>query len=392
MNKHLKVFFRLLILTFAISSCGSGGIKNNESSIEEKDYVTYVLDSLTFSHLSEVELLDYSEVSDELMLKDKLSGEVIIIDNDGEVVSKFNPHIEGPSYVGNSDHGWVFHGDDGLVCFSNYYFYHLKKDGEMITKHKYPVEVRGIWMLDYSPEMMLSYSNGDEDYFVPFITEPDGFPYNSQAFQDSVYMLYRIKLGEGIAEPIMKKRPESIYRTLGEYVDRGWPYLTQVDGSKTAVMYSVDSIIYLYDAHTDELLQEIVIPEQFRATFESVPFGKKDQPDRTRINTEIRSTGEHIILRVMDRIPESVRRTLQRQGGRWWESQAYKEASKKYTKINTLLFDLDGNYLGPLGNEAGFLNYDMESTSQGYYWAQRRYEDERDYKTFLKVAVKEAGE
>jgi len=386
MNKHILRISTALILILTVMACKTSEEKS-EGGQQIQDYITYVADSLTFDYLSEVQLMDYNEASEELMLLDRNSREVLIIDNQGSMVSKFNPHIEGPGYVGNFDHGWVFHGKN-LICFSNYYFYELTRQGEYVAKHKYPVEVRGIWSLDYLPEMSISYESSEGDpMFLAFITEPEGADYNTQAFQDSIHMIYRMDFQKGVSQPIMKKLPESTYRTLGAYVDRGWPYFRQVDNNLVVVTYSIDDQFYLYDANTDELLQTFDIPDEFKPKYEAVPFGSRNKADRLRINNKVMTDGEHIFLSVLSRIPESLERTLNRQDN-WRQSQAYKDAFKKYVDLNTLVYKLDGTYLGPLNNGAGLLSYDKESTSNGYYWEQRRYTDERPYKTFLKIKVK----
>ncbi|MBO3698861.1 DUF4221 family protein [Roseivirga sp. E12] len=386
MNKHIKGISASLLLILLAVSCG-GSAEKSENEHQVQDYITYVADSLSFDYLPEVLLMDYSEETEELILIDRKSREVLIIDNQGAIVSKFNPHIEGPGYVGNFDHGWIFHGEN-LVCFSNYYFYEITKEGEYIARHKYPVEVNGIWSLDYLPEMSISYKSPEGDpMFLAFITEPAGHNYNTQAFQDSAHMLHRMDLQKGTSEPIMKKRPESIYRNLGAYVDRGWPYFRQVDNNLVVVTYSIDDKFYLYDANTDELVQTFEIPEEFKPKFETVPFGSKEKPDKLRINIKVMSDGKHIFLRVLSTIPESVEKVLRRNEN-WRQSQAYRDALKKYSDLNTLVYNLDGTYLGPLENGAGLVNYDMESTSDGFYWVQRRYNDERPYRTFLKIKVK----
>jgi hypothetical protein len=387
MNKHIMRISGFLFLILFTMACGAPKQTAQEKP-QPQDYITYVSDSLTFDHLAEVELMDYNEETEELILLDRKSREVLIIDKTGEVISKFNPHIEGPSYVGNYDHGWVFSGDDKLICFSNYYFYELTKGGEYIARHKYPVEVRGIWSLDYLPEMSISYTSPEGDpMFLAFITEPEGPSYNTQAFQDSADMIYRMDFEDKVSTPIMKKGPESVYRTLGAFVDRGWPYFRQVDNNLVVVAYSIDDQFYLYDANTDELIRTFEIPEEFKPKYETVPFGSKEKSEVLRINSKVMTDGEHIFLRVLSKVPESVERVLRRQEN-WRQSQAYKDALKKYSSLTTLVYNIDGTYLGPLKNGAGRWSYDMESTSDGFYWVQRRYSDERPYKTFLKIKVK----
>lgn len=391
MNKYIIRISGFLFLILFAMACGAPK-QTTQDKPQPQDYVTYVSDSLTFEYLAEVELMDYDEETEELMLLDRKSREVLIINSTGEIISKFNPHIEGPNYVGNYDHGWVFYGDDKLICFSNYYFYELTKSGEYIARYEYPVDVRGIWSLDYLPEMSISYTSSEGDpMFLAFITEPEGPDFNTQAFQDSAHMIYRMDFVNGTSSPIMKKKPEGIYRSLGAFVDRGWPYLRQVDNNLVVLAYSIDDQFYLYDANTDDLIQAFEIPEEFQPKYETVPFSSNDKPDVLRVNSKVMTDGQHIFLRVLSKVPESVERVLRRQDN-WRQSQAYKDALKKYSSLTTLVYDIDGTYLGPLKNGAGRWSYDMESTNDGFHWVQRRYDDERPYKTFLKIKVKRQEE
>jgi len=386
MCKRISQFSIILCITAMSWSCSNQEKGEGSQQMTPKNYETYVADSVTFEYLSPVELLDYDEPSQEMILKDRLTKEILIVDGKGELLTKFNPHQQGPGYVGDFDFGWTFYGEDQLICYGRYYFYQLTRQGEYIAKHKYPVDVVGLWLLDYNPEMAITYTSNKKLMLLAFITEPDGPRYNTQAFQDSVHMIYKMDLAAGTAAPVMQKKPESIYRTLGSYVDRGWPYFAQVDNNKVVVTYSIDDKFYLYDAETNELLQEFEIPEAFKPKFESIPFESKGSADVYSASTRVLSDGKHIILRVRGMIPASVERVLSRQDN-WRESQAYKEAREKYATSESLLYDLSGQYLGTVKNGAGMLSYDAESTSDGFYWIQRRYSDERDYKTFLKIKV-----
>lgn len=92
-----------------------------------------------------------------------------------------------------------------------------------------------------------------------------------------------------------------------------------------------------------------------------------------------------IVLTSTSRIPESVYRDL-RKTSRWWESEAFKEAGKKYISQQLLLFD-ESRFLGKLKLDIGPYQFDRLSTQSGFMWFQRRYADERDYHTFLKVEI-----
>jgi hypothetical protein len=387
MKRFSQLFpaFSFLLFILILASCSN---TNKTSDSEIKSYTTQVVDSVMFSRLSTLRLLDYNVNTKELLIADQQTKEILIVDGNGDLVLAFNPHVEGPNYVGDRDFGWSFYGDSGLVCYSSYYLYQFDNKGNRLAKIPYPVESRGIWDLDYNPLMIDSYTNGGETEVLVFITEPAGHPYNSQAFQDSTVMMYRMNFETGESFPVMEKQPESVYRTLGKYVDRGWPYVTKMKNDRFAQIYSIDSMLYIFDVVDNNLVNAIPLPVAFRPIYETIEFGEKGEPERLRTNYSIVSTGNYIMVSASGRIPELVSKEIQRKGGKWYESEEYNAAIKKYMTNNNLLFD-QTQYLGEVKWVVGSAGYEKISSADGHFWVQRRYEDERDYKTFLKVRIVE---
>jgi hypothetical protein len=386
--KGFSLLFRisnLFLLLLFISSCGTSSVT---SETEIKSYITQIVDSVMFDRLSTLRLLDYNDNTKEFLIADQQTREVLVVNENGELVSAFNPHVQGPGYVGDYDFGWSFYGDDGLVCHSTSYFYQFDKKGNKISRVPYPVETQGMWLLDYDPLMVDTYTKNGKTEVLAFITEPAGHPYNSQAFQDSTIMLYRMNFETGESDPVMEKQPESVYRTLGKYVDRGWPYVAKVKNDRFAQVYSIDSLLYIFDVVENRLVNTISLPKDFQPQYETIEFGEKGQPDRYRINSSILSTGDYIVVSAMGTIPESVERDIRRKVTNLFDSQEYKDAAKKYKTFTDLLFD-ETRYLGQLKSGIGKVGYEQMSSYNGHYWVQRRYDDERDYKTFLKVKIVE---
>lgn len=377
----------LVILFFIVAgfiSCESE--KDQESNRSKaQNFEAIVVDSLMVDWLSELKLMDYNEATGEFLVEDQTDRQLMIVDDQGEIVLRFNPHIESPNYVGDFDHGWIFFGEEQLMCYSNYYFHLFDKEGNRIKRFEYPVEVSSIWKLDYDPQLMFNYQLNDEQKFVAMITGPKGPRYNTQAFQDSVQMVYSIDVDKEEGFPIMDKPNDLVYRTLGAFVDRGWPYMRNYEGSKFAQIYSVDDYIYFWDAESNQLLNKVEIPEEFKPNFETIPFGSTEEPDRLRINANIYNTKDYVILQSLDRIPESVMKQIMRES-RWWEGEALKEAGKKYVASNHLVFNEEG-FLGKLTYNIGKYQYYKISTKSDFMWFQRTYDDERDYRTFLKVKI-----
>lgn len=382
--KITHTFFGLIVLSILFTgSCSSS--KEETDKIQIGNYQAVVVDSLTFEWLPEVKLLDYNDETEELLLASQR--EILIIDKEGNIVSQFNPHIEGPNYVGDFDFGWIFYGDGQLMCYGSYYFHLFSKVGERIKRVPYPVETNGLYLLDGDPQMLMTYSTEGQDKLVTFITAPMGPHFKTKDFQDSVQMVYLMDVNSELGTPIMHKPENSVYRTLGKYVDRGWPHMTSLGEGIIAQTYSIDSVLYIWNADSNELVNSIPIPAEHRPEYETIDFEQKGEPDRVKTNGYIHSTGDKIILTSVSRIPESVRAELEKQP-RYRESDAFKEASKKYNKVRSLLFDKD-RYLGPLSFKIGKYEYNRIGTKSGFMWFQRRYDDERDYRTFLKVRVEE---
>ena len=380
---HQFSIFCFFLLTLFFVACSGNQESTNEGL---KSYTTQVVDSVMFNRLSRLRLMDYNENTEELLLEDQQTREVLIVDQKGELVLAFNPHVEGPNYVGDFDFGWSFYGDEGLVCHSSYYFYQFDKQGNKVARIPYPVETQAMWLLDYDPIMIDTYTKNGKTEVLAFITEPAGHPYNSQAFQDSITMMYRMNFETGESYPVMEKQPESVYRTLGKFVDRGWSYVTKVKNDRFAQIYSIDSMLYIFDVADNQLVNSIPLPKAFQPEYETIEFGEKGEPDRFRINTSVVSTGDYIIVSAMGKIPESVSKKMRQTVDNYYESQEFKDAVKKYITNNNLLFN-ENQYLGEVKSGIGKVSYEQISGVNGYFWVQRRYDDERDYKTFLKVKI-----
>lgn len=380
----LKTPLAVLLILALSNGCSPKG--NDSSFATGTNFITQVVDSVSFDFLSDIELLDYNNATGEFLVKNKQGRSIFVVDGKGELVSEFNPYVQGPSYVGDNDFDWVFYGEEDLLCYSTGYFYQMTKEGERVRRVPYPVETAGLWMLDYNPEMIFTYSVDKRTKVVSFITESAGPRFNTQAFQDSVDMVYRMDFDENLAEAVMQKQKDGVYRSLGDYVDRGWPYMTHIKGSLMAQTYFADSSLYIFDVETNTLVNRISIPKPYQPDFDVIPFGERGQPDRRRITGSVFSTGDFVIVWSFGKVPESVIAKIRRAKSRYWETQEYKEAVAKYSKSDHLVFNKD-RYIGELEYGIGPIGFETISSSNGYFWVQRRYEDERDYKTFLKVRI-----
>lgn len=383
--KHTLINTMAFLAIACLVSCS----ENQNTENTAKSYKAVVADSVVFKTLPEVELLDYNKRSKELMLHDRQSNEVVIINQEGEEISRFNPHIEGPNYAGDQTFGWTFFGEDTVVGYGYHHFHLLSKQGERIKRIPYPVEPEGWAMLDYNPKMLFNLSVNTKE-IIALIPGINGFRSKSQAYHDSVKVVYKIHLETEIGTPVMHKTPDGLYRSLGEYVDRGFPSMIPLEGGKVAQIYHADDKIYIWDASQNTLITKLAIPEPHKPVFDKIPFDQKGSPDRFKINANIYRTKEHILLYSLDKIPESVFDNLTETVERWWESDELEQLHRQYTKTNLLLFSEEG-FLGEVNTDGlgEYVFYNGESTNEDFFWVQRTYNDERDYRTFLKVTIVE---
>lgn len=387
-QKHtcrFPVLFALAALLICVlNSC------NQESGKEFSGtgkYKLEVTDSVTFDRLSQLSLLDYHAEKKELLIYDSQLGEILVINETGELISSFNPFVEGPLYMGDESFGWRFYGDDQILGYGRVYFYLFNRGSDQVERYDYPTEVESWWLLDYDPKMIFTFPNQGQLETMAIIPGVAAPKFNSKAYQDSTKMIYTMNLATGENRAVFRKPAHSVYRTLGKYIDRGWPLLAHGKDHYFAMTYSADSNVYIMDAIKDEVVNTIPLPGAHQPLYETVPFEARGRPDLMKINSSMVSTGDAFVLRSLNVIPESVKRQIRAtEEGRWWESDAYKEASRKYIKHQSLLFNKDG-YLGEVDSNIGKVNFDKISTDQGFFWMHRRYEDERDYHTFLKVQV-----
>jgi hypothetical protein len=379
----------LLLIVVVISVLAGCNPKPNQEAVKAGKYKLEVVDSVSLNRLSTLILLDYQESTEELLLFDTQLREILLVDQYGKTLSTFKPFIEGPNYMGDESFGWNFYGDDKILGFGRNYFYIFSKQGKRLDRYTYPTEATSWWLLDYNPKMIFTYPGADQIETLAIITGAITPKYKTQAYQDSAQIIYSMNFATGESKPVFNKPPHSIYRTIGAYIDRGWPLIMNLKKSQFAMTYHADSNIYILDASMDSILKTIPIPKAYQPVYETVPFEDKGKPDLSRINASLISTGDHLILKNYDIVPESVMRKIKlTEKGQWWESDAYKEATKKYFKTRTLLFD-SNYFLGEIAWDLGGINYDIISTESGFFWVQRRYKDERDYRTFLKISIAE---
>ncbi|NVK83935.1 MAG: hypothetical protein HWE21_06415, partial [Cytophagia bacterium] len=309
----------------------------------------------------------------------------------GEIVSSFQPYIEGPNYVENNNFGWTFFGDDELVAYGRVYFHRLSKDGTRLQRMEYPVQPRGWVMLEYNPQMIESVSPmGNENMLLAMIPGVVRMSQRDQSVQDTTSIMFVMDFKTGSYERVLRRPEESLYRTSGTYYGMGVPLIKRLDKSTLAVTYAADTSLFIYDLSKDEFVRRITVPTIFQPVVIPASFESNDSPKEESVTSRLFSTGEQIILEHMGQIPEEVYEQIMKLD-RWWESPELEAAAKQYMKRKYSLYSSE-KFLGEIDwtIEESFLN--GLNTESGFLWLQRSYKDERDYRTFLKVKIVPAEE
>tara|TARA_R110000796_G_scaffold96719_4_gene203277 strand:+ start:51493 stop:52596 length:1104 start_codon:yes stop_codon:yes gene_type:complete len=360
----------------------NGNEENSESKIAS--FKAEIVDSLVIDRLSVLELFDYQSSTGELLFFDTQTGEHLIINEEAEVLSSFNPLVEGPSYMGNS-YGWSFYGKDELAAYGHAYFYRYSKSGEILGRYEPPIEAGGGIILDFKPQRIKAFETERGTEVLAMILDLSNRNRKTQQFQDSIDDVFRMNFETGENTTVMHKQPDNIYRTAGEYMDWGYPTFTLLSGSTFALTHQSDNHLYIFDAEKNEYLNKIAIPTEFLPEYKAVEFGSKDDPELLKINSHVFSVGNKILLLSLGKIPNAVMKELQ-QLPRWWYSPEFEAATRKYMTTDFLLFD-QKQFLGKVDWDINLNEPMPKGTENDFLWLKRTYKDERDYQTFLKVKI-----
>ncbi|MFT7055451.1 MAG: hypothetical protein ACJAR3_001079 [Roseivirga sp.] len=387
MTKFRKTYLSLFLLSslLAFTSCN----QNEEEKVqaEIRSYSAEIVDSLVINRLSVVELLDYQSSAGEFLIFDTQTGEHLIMNEKAEILSSFNPYLQGPSYMGFS-YGWSFYGQDELVAYGQSYYYRYSKSGEILGKYEPPIDKGGGVQLDYSPQRIRAFeTERGTEVLTMFISN---FNSKRQPNEDPNDVIFRMNFETGETIPAMQKAPDNIYRTVGKYIDPGYPTFTLLSGSTFAYTHQSDGFLYIFDAEKNQNINKIAIPEEFLPQFKGVDFDGKDNSEQLRINANVYSVDGKALLLSSGRIPNAIIKEIQ-QNPNWFRSPEFKAAQKKYMTPTFLLFD-QNKFLGELDWDIDLGEVMPKGTQDGFLWVKRTYKDERDYQTFLKVKIVEEKE
>ncbi|MBO3698862.1 hypothetical protein [Roseivirga sp. E12] len=383
--KNAVVIVLIVISAFGTSSCGSSESGSKANVPTEINYVAQITDSVVVDRLSVLTMEAINPAGNRLLLVDEQTNEMVLVNESGEITSSFNPFVEGPDYMGDKSFGWTFYGNDQLVGFGYTHFVRFSDKGKRLQRLSYPIEVAGWIYMDYFPKRLIYYKDQSTEKVVALIPGLSKPSPRTQLYYDSLDLVYALDFTNETSRPIFRRPEESIYRTLGKYIDNGYPSMDHLNNGKFVVAYTSDKNIYIYDAPSDELLNILEIPEEHRPEFDAIEFSSKGKVDRTKSVGYVMTIGDKIAVMMMGRVPES---ELEKIMGipQWWQSPEFDQLNNKYGSTNLLLFN-EQEYLGEVDWDFESSDYRFFGDANGYIWLKRAYEDERDYQTFLKVRI-----
>ncbi len=384
MNKVISQFSIFVLLVSIIYSCGS----SDKGSVGERGQINYkaeLVDSVVFERFSEVNIEAINDATNELLLFDEQQRQMLVVNEEGNLISSFDPFIEGPNYMGDRSTGWTFYGKDQVIGFGYTHFYVFSKAGKRLQRMPYPVEVAGWLRMDYSPKRVIGYEKNDKKGAVALIPGERGVSSKTQKYQDSVDVVFNLDFENDNAKPVFRKPVESVYRKGGKYLGSGYPVMDYLGEGKFVIVYEADMNIYIMDVFTNTLEKTIALPEPYWPIAEPVAFGSKTAPDLRKVVANVYAMKENFVVNVFGRIPESEFTQVMKIPN-WFESPELKQLQKKYASNDMLLLNSDG-FLGKIKWDLGLIGYRYFGDKNGFIWVKRTYQDERDYQTFLKIRV-----
>ncbi|MFY0591496.1 hypothetical protein [Roseivirga sp.] len=387
MHKRIYKISILLAFIMFIYSCGSSSDEAQNINSGVINYKAEIADSVVFERLSFVTMQAYNANNQTLLLMDEQKGEMLVINEEGEVKTIFRPFVEGPEYIGGQSIGWSFYGKDEIVAYGMTHTYRFSSEGKREQRIEHPVYAGGQTILNYGVRRIIGYSSGDESAVVSLMPLAIGGVSRNQEYHDAGELVFNLDFKSQSAKSVFGKPAQSIYRTGGEYIGNGFPTMDYLGGSEFVVGYEADKNIYIMDALTNTVKTTLTLPEEYWPIVEPVSFEGKEAPDLLKVISTVYSLGDQFIAKYQGLIPESQFKVL-RKMPRWYESPELKQLEEKYVKSEKLLFDKNG-FKGTIDWDLGTTDYRFFGDKNGFIWVKREYEDERDYHTFLKIRIVE---
>ena len=380
--KQAFIYLMLSALFLSIAACSDDNLQKSDLS---KTYRLSIVDSVKIDQLSTTRLFAVNQEDQKLLIQSR--GGIFIYNFEGEELLNFNPHIDGPNFIGPISIDWEFYGRNKLIVYglmSNYIF---SNTGERLSKIDYPEEMWGAELPKYNQRLLYPFVSDNQLKLLTFFPAILGQDRRTQAYFDSLTHTYVYDFENSTTTPIMYKSADNIYRTEKRYLDNGYPILSKYNDDLFFLSYHHDKFIYIVNASEDEVLKKIEIPAEYQPIHTSAEFDSIEQPDIRRQNARIFAVDDKFILRTSTEIPEFVLKEIRTQRD-WERSQEYRDARNLYVKSDYLVFDENG-FLGKIDVDFSEFTSNFINSESGSLWTNVYFRDERDYHKFVQLKLEE---
>ncbi len=343
---HLACF---ILITF-LASCSP------EKSIEEegphKKLRVTLLDSLVVDILAPLVIDDQASEEGPFLMRGTKSRVPYLVSKEGAVITSFDILDEGPNGVGPSGaFGYSFLGEDKVVAmglFNGYHIYSLegKKEKLLPPNHaglfsmsvfqnrttftSYYKEGKG-YILGEEPNL---YDRKDLD---PKEMGVDYYKYAKTIFQ------YDIEEEESQSlesypedwQPIQEGRYVGTGRVLSAYNE---------DKHELALIPGLGHQVFIYDFSGEAPILKNVVRLSHKNRPEKIPDFESDGDQRSSDYpsiAEMRYMGERLLVGFYTQVPKDIMRQLRSQSEDFRNSEAYREAERKFIKQQFMVVEGD---------------------------------------------------
>jgi hypothetical protein len=341
-----RLYF-LLILT--LSACGTGQKSNEITSTEGKVEFEF-LDSLVVESLSELYLADKNDDSGQLLFNERQMNELIITDQEGKIISRFEPTGEGPDKVESPLEVAFWKG--GIVI------------KEMSSENKFYFFDKDFRKTAQSPALTKSLSfitiyNSNRSFSI---FEKDG---KTLILGMELNLLDEQLLIENSENPLIYEKAEIGYiydidskdltrinlypKTWKPRLEKKWVGFksSYVQVSKTdkkvAVLPSVGNELFFYNLDENGIspLSQISLFHPERN--ENLIFDVKKEYFLYPLFTQLFSGGNYFLVEFYTEVPQDIYDSFRAKGEDYQSDPEYWETLQKHYKVKYILTDTNGN-------------------------------------------------
>ena len=311
-----------------------------------------LLDSLVVDILAPLVIDDQTSEEGDFLMRATKSRVPYLVSKEGTVITLFDILDEGPNGIGSSGaFGYMFLGEDKFVAqglFNGYHIYSLEGKKEKLLPPNH-AGLFGMSVFTYRTTFTSYYKDGkgyilgeepnlyDRKGLDPKEMGEDYYQYAKTIFQ------YDIEEEESLAlesypeewQPIQEGRYVGTGRVLSAY---------NADKHELALLPGLGHQLFIYDFSGEAPLLKHVVRLSHKNRPEKIPdyengqeHGYSDYPSIT----ELRYMGEKLLVGFYTQVPKDIMRQLRSQSEDFRNSEAYREAERKFIKQHFMVVEGD---------------------------------------------------